>query len=152
MKKTSPGRKWLLFLLLFLSCGIQYGYAGSLEDDILKYTNEYRRSQGKAALQTDAAAATQAALHSRNMAKGKTGFGHDGFQERVDAVSRKSGPVSAAAENVAYGQLDAEQVVKGWIKSKMHRKNMLGNYNRIGIGTARSRDGTLYFTQLFVKI
>lgn len=151
MKKTSPRKKWFLFLLLLLSCGMRYSYAGSLEEDILKYTNEYRRSKGKPALQTDPAATTQAAQHSRNMAKGKTAFGHDGFKERVDAVSRKSGPVSAAAENVAYGQLDAEQVVKGWIKSKVHRKNMLGDYNRIGIGAAKSRDGTLYFTQLFIK-
>lgn len=142
-------RKWLLPFFLVVLPGV--GFAGSLEEAILKYTNEYRRSKGKPALISDPAATAQAQTHSRNMARGETSFGHSGFRDRVNAVSRKSGRVAAAAENVAYGQQDAEEVVKGWIKSKVHRKNMLGDYNKIGIGTARSKKGTLYFTQLFIQ-
>ena len=144
-------KKYITLSLFALLCSINSLYAGSLEDAILKYTNEYRQSKGKPALQRNAAAADQAENHSRNMASGRTAFGHSGFSERVKAVSRRSGKISAAAENVAYGQPDAESVVKGWIKSKQHRKNMLGNYNQIGIGVAKNKNGTLYFTQLFLK-
>jgi uncharacterized protein YkwD len=151
MKLMGSCRKHTILSLFALFLAIPSLHAGSLEEAILRYTNEYRRSQGKPPLQRDAAAAEQAEKHSSNMARGKTGFGHSGFKERVNAVSGASGRVSAAAENVAYGQQDAESVVKGWIRSKQHRKNMLGNYNKIGIGVAKSRDGTLYFTQLFLK-
>lgn len=151
MKHTRFSWKYIVLSLFTLLFTVPSLYAGSLEDAILRYTNDYRKSQGKPPLQSDAAAAAQAENHSRNMAKGKTGFGHSGFQERVNVVSRRSGRVSAAAENVAYGQQDAASVVKGWIRSKQHRRNMLGNYNKIGIGVAKSRDGTLYFTQLFLK-
>lgn len=126
-------------------------YAGSLEKDILRYTNAYRQSQGKPPLKLEDAASEQAEAHSKDMAKGRSGFGHSGFNERVTAVTGQIGRVSAAAENVAYGDLDARQVVDGWIKSKGHRKNMLGNYNLIGIGVAKGRNGMLYFTQLFLK-
>jgi uncharacterized protein YkwD len=150
MKRKSFALKRIFSLLLLLLCSMSL-YAGSLEEAILRYTNEYRASKGKPALQLSGAASAQAEEHSRNMAKGRTPFGHQGFQERVSNVSRKSGRVAAAAENVAYGQMDAEEVVRGWIKSKTHRRNMLGDYNKIGIGAAKGKNGTLYFTQLFLK-
>lgn len=138
----------LLMLPVFFATTL---WAGSLEDDILKYTNQYRQAQGKPALRSNAAVQEQAAAHSRNMSKGKVPFGHNGFNSRTKAVAKETGHVSAAAENVAYGHLDAKAVVQGWINSKTHRKNLLGNYTLIGIGTARSRDGTIYYTQLFIK-
>lgn len=126
-------------------------FAGSLVDDILRYTNEYRQSKGKPPLTLNSEASDQAEEHSRDMARGRTGFGHEGFNDRVGTVSKQIGRVAAAAENVAYGDMDARQVVNGWIKSKGHRKNMLGNYNLIGIGVAKGKGGQLYFTQLFLK-
>lgn len=136
----------LLFLLLAGA-----SYAGSLEDAILKYTNEYRRSHGKHELRMDPVAADLARDHSRDMAQKRVPFGHTGFNKRVKAAERKTGKISAAAENVAYGQKDAAEVVKGWIKSPAHHKNLLGDFTRIGIGTARSKNGSLYFTQLFLR-
>lgn len=126
-------------------------YAGSIEEDILLYTNQYRQSKGKPALRWNEAASQQAREHSRNMARGRTGFGHGGFKDRANKVSEALGGISGAAENVAYGNMTAREVVNGWIKSKPHRKNLLGNYNLIGIGTARGKNGRIYFTQLFIK-
>ncbi|WP_118975598.1 CAP domain-containing protein [Taibaiella koreensis] len=143
-------RSFVLLICLSLLT-VSDTFAGSLIDDILRYTNEYRQSKGKPPLELDNEASDQAEAHSRDMAKGRNGFGHEGFNDRVKAVSNSVGKVSAAAENVAYGDMNARQVVDGWIKSKGHRKNMLGDYNLIGIGVAKGRDGALYFTQLFIR-
>jgi uncharacterized protein YkwD len=123
---------------------------GSLEEDILFYTNKYRKSKGLAPLELSETVSVQAREHSRDMAKGRTGFGHEGFEERIDDISKKMGSVKGAAENVAYGTLDAEAVVKGWINSPGHRKNLEGNYNVIGIGTA-DKGRITFFTQIFIN-
>ncbi|SEA19295.1 Uncharacterized conserved protein YkwD, contains CAP (CSP/antigen 5/PR1) domain [Chitinophaga terrae (ex Kim and Jung 2007)] len=123
---------------------------GSLEEQILYYTNKFRQSKGLKPLQLDAAISAQARNHSKDMASGRTGFGHEGFEERVATISKTKGRVAGAAENVAYGTLDAEAVVNGWIKSPGHRKNMLGDYNLIGIGAA-DKGRITFFTQVFIK-
>ncbi|MCK7554557.1 CAP domain-containing protein [Chitinophaga sedimenti] len=114
------------------------------------YTNKYRKSKGPAPLELSETVSVQAREHSRDMAKGRTGFGHRGFEERIDDISKKMGSVKGAAENVAYGTLDAEAVVKGWINSPGHRKNLEGNYNVIGIGTA-DKGRITFFTQIFIN-
>lgn len=124
---------------------------GSMEEQILYYTNKFRASKGLAPLKLVGVISEEARDHSKDMANGRTGFGHEGFEERVDHVSKKLGRVSSAAENVAYGNLDAEGVVNGWIKSPGHRKNMLGAYNLIGIGAARGRGNIIFFTQVFIQ-
>ncbi|WP_143310454.1 CAP domain-containing protein [Chitinophaga vietnamensis] len=124
---------------------------GNLEEQILYYTNKFRQSKGLKPLQLDESISVQARRHSRNMANGSTGFGHEGFENRVAIITKQMGRVGAAAENVAYGTLDAEQVVQGWINSPGHRRNMLGDYNLIGIGTAKGNGRITFFTQVFIK-
>jgi uncharacterized protein YkwD len=140
----------LLIPILLLASTVSV-FASSIEKDILRYTNEFRQSKGKSALIMEDVINEQAKKHAMNMAKGKTPFGHQGFQDRVKAVKAETGFLSAAAENVAYGNMTAKEVVQGWIKSPTHRKNLLGNYTHIGIGVAESKNGRLYFTQLFIK-
>jgi uncharacterized protein YkwD len=55
------------------------------------------------------------------------------------------------AENVAYNYKNAQDVVRNWIASSGHRRNIEGNYNLTGIGLARDRRGKLYFTQIFLR-
>jgi uncharacterized protein YkwD len=159
----SKQRKIVLLLLsLFVSVqawachhngvpGDSTAVAGSMEDQILYYTNKFRESKGLPPLQLDETISREARDHSQDMANGRTGFGHEGFEERVDHVTKKLGRVASAAENVAYGNLDAEGVVNGWIKSPGHRKNMLGTYNLIGIGAAKGKGNIIFFTQVFIK-
>lgn len=133
------------------AAGDSSAIGGSMEEQILYYTNKFRHSKSLPPLQLEESISREARSHSRDMANGRTGFGHQGFDERVDHVTKKLGRVASAAENVAYGNLDAESVVKGWIKSPGHRKNMLGNYNLIGIGAARGKGNITFFTQVFIK-
>jgi uncharacterized protein YkwD len=125
--------------------------AGDMNDQILYYTNEFRASNGLPPLKREINCNLLAEKHSQDMASGRTEFGHDGFEVRAAAIGKVLGGMSGAAENVAYGTLDAKGVVDGWIKSPGHRKNMLGNYNLIGIGYAQGKGRIIYFTQLFIK-
>ncbi len=118
---------------------------------ILSEVNNYRKSKGLGSLKMLDAANEQAKQHSRNMAIKKTAFGHDGFEERIDKISKSAGRMMAAAENVAYGELTAKEVVKGWINSPGHRKNIEGNYTLTGIAVHANSKGVIYYTQLFMR-
>ena len=124
---------------------------GKLNEDILYYVNDYRRSRGLSQLQMLDAASVQAYNHSKSMANGSTTFGHNGFEQRVANLTKTEGHISASAENVAYGELSAKEVVKGWLNSPGHKKNIEGNYALTGIGTYKNRDGVIYFTQIFLR-
>ena len=126
------------------------GGDAKLIKDILYYTNEFRASKGLPPLKLESYCSQLAQKHSENMAAGKVPFGHDQFEIRNDAVTLKFHGVSGVGENVAYGTLDAKGVVDGWIKSPGHRRNMLGDFNMIGIGAA-PKGRITYFTQFFVK-
>ncbi len=123
----------------------------SMVKDILMYVNQHRKSVGLPPLQLIDAATTESVKHSADMAFRRMPFGHDGFDDRMNAISKNIGQVSAMAENVAYGHLDAKAVVELWINSPGHKKNMEGNYNFTGIGLAQTKDGTIYFTQIFIR-
>ncbi|HEX7692575.1 MAG TPA: CAP domain-containing protein [Sediminibacterium sp.] len=123
----------------------------AMEASILSYINAHRKSKGLPALVSNSAIAQQAEIHSRNMATGRTAFGHDGFQQRVKNIAASLGFISASAENVAYGSRTAREVVNGWLNSSGHRKNIEGNYTLTGIGVYADRNGVLYFTQLFAR-
>jgi uncharacterized protein YkwD len=142
-----------LALLLFLnieSTGTT-GQLIELESRVFEKVNQYRVSEGLPPMEMTALLVLEARKHSAAMAAGRVPFGHEGFRERV----RNAGtPYQAAAENVALnkGVKDpANQAVQGWIKSNGHRSNMEGDYNLTGIGIAQARDGTYYFTQLFLR-
>jgi uncharacterized protein YkwD len=53
-----------------------------------------------------------------------------------------------AAENVAYGYT-VNNVVPAWMNSEGHRRNILGNYNFIGIGYYVDANGRAWYTQNF---
>jgi hypothetical protein len=83
-----------------------------MDNNILRFINQHRRSLGLPVLQMVSAASQQAYQHSRNMALRKTGFGHEGFENRMAIIGKTEGWITASAENVAYGKLSAEEVVK----------------------------------------
>ena len=96
---------------------------------------------------------TIARRHSEDMAKGKCSFGHSGYHQRELQVQKIIKMEYGMAENVAYGATTAKEVVSMWKGSSGHRKNMLGNYKYIGIGTASDAHGAIYYTgYLFGKI
>lgn len=121
-----------------------------MEKDILYYVNQHREEIGKAPLKLASIITEEAIDHSKDMAKHRVNFGHDGFEDRVAIINRKLKPYHAVGENVAYGQLSAQKVVQLWLRSAGHRKNIEGDYNLTGIGISQSKDGTIYYTQMFI--
>lgn len=123
----------------------------TLNADILTLINQHRKAMGLGELQMLDAANAEAQQHSVDMVKGNTPFGHDGFESRVADIRKATGFIRGAAENVAYGQLTAAEVVDGWLHSPGHKKNIEGDYNLTGVGTVQRDDGVIYFTQIFIK-
>lgn len=141
-------RYLLLFSFIFALCS--FGEHAKLVDEVVAETNEYREANGMGALQAKAELNALAQKHSEAMASGRTAFGHDGFEQRHKQATSTIKSMLSFAENVAYGAETATQVVENWKKSAGHRKNMLGkSYRFIGVGVARSKNGQLYYTQLF---
>ena len=75
------------------------------------------------------------------------------FEDRVKVITQKIGNIHSSAENVAYGNLSARQVVDVWLKSPGHRKNIEGKYTLTGIGNCyRQRWSYLLHTNLHQQI
>ena len=123
----------------------------SMEQSILQEVNNYRASKRLKPLQMVELISDAALKHSKDMGRGRVPFGHDGFDNRMDKVMGKIPNANACAENVAFGKFTAQEVVKRWIQSPGHRKNIEGNYNMTGIGVVRGKDGYPYFTQIFIN-
>lgn len=132
--------------------------AGATNDErrTFELVNAERRSQGEPPLVWDAELSRMARLHSQNMAQ-QNFFNHagpdgQGLRER----SRANGVVGfrALAENLAFSKGFADVAscaVVGWMHSQGHRDNILNEeFTRSGIGIARSADGRVYITQVFV--
>lgn len=153
MKSTS--RYFIFGLLTILFCTALLSFTPvpkeGLDNDILSYTNKFRKSKSKTELVMREDLNAIAEKHSADMAKGRVSFGHGGFQSRQQKAKKILPDMTQFAENVAYGAKDAKEVVNGWKNSSGHRKNMLGNYKYIGIGTAKDRKGTIYYTQIFAN-
>lgn len=150
--------KMLLFSFLFLSAlAIQaqesFPEQKNIEQEVLRLVNIHRSNLNKQPLQYDAVLYAQALAHAKNMAEGKTAFGHDGFEHRVEMVARTR-TIKAVAENVAL--LDdgtpslAQEAVMAWLKSPGHRGNIEGNYTHTAVAAYRLH-GYVYFVQLFAS-
>ena len=145
----------LSFSLIALQAGLfislsSYLPANPIDDEVLKYTNQFRQSNGLPPLLMQFELNKIALRHSQDMANGSRGFGHGGFDKREKEIEHLF-KCHAVAENVAFGQNNGIEVVSAWRNSSGHRHNMLGNYRWIGVGTARDRDGRIYFTEIFVR-
>ena len=146
----------LMLVLLLASCSSNSDTPTSpstptanLEQQTFAEINEYRVSRGLTALTWNEVVANQARQHSQNMASGTTPFGHDGFNDRV-ATIRQTIPWSNAAENVAVNTT-VSGAVGSWLNSAGHRANIEGHFDLTGVGTATAGNGSVYFTQIFVK-
>lgn len=150
MLKTNffPRITFLIISLVIFTSAVPPG--SGMGDDVLKYTNEYRKSKRLSALVMRNDLNAIARRHSEDMANGRRSFGHGGFEQRVSKVRKIFGTCNVS-ENVAYGARNAKEVFTVWKNSSGHRQNMLGNYKYTGIGIARNRRGIIYYTQIFVR-
>jgi uncharacterized protein YkwD len=122
-----------------------------LERDILYYVNLDRKARGLVPVALNSIESAVASQHSRNMASGKTPFGHEGAQQRMVDIQKQIGPLTGFGENVAFGQSSGKEVVDEWLQSKVHRENIEGDFTLTGIGWAKDATGRTYYTEVFTK-
>ena len=141
----------ILFFPLFLSAQKADSTNKAMPAEILRYVNKHRTDMGLKPLIMNDVISRGAEDHSKNMASGKIPFSHIHLDERVAKINKQLNQEATAwAENVASGRNTAQGVVDMWLKSPGHRENIEGNYNMTGIGIAKSPDGSMYFTQIFI--
>jgi uncharacterized protein YkwD len=133
------------------------------EQIILEMTNAERAKEKLPPLAPNSVLIQIARGHSANMAmKGEMQHVLDG---KTPAQRTLAGGYDyrRVAENIAefeYGRPPEDknktdltalkEVMKGWMESPEHRKNILGRgYEEVGLGIGRTDKGKLYFTQLF---
>jgi uncharacterized protein YkwD len=62
-------------------------------------------------------------------------------------------PARGAGENIAYGNVSADQMMTMWMNSPGHRANILNRtFTRIGVGAVRTSSGRWWATQDFVAV
>lgn len=91
-----------------------------------KLINAYRKKKGLKPLRLNAELTAAAKSHSRDLAKWDriSHYGSDGSNP-WDRVKRTGFKARLAAENVGTGQVDFQEVLRGWEKSPGHNKNLL---------------------------
>lgn len=121
------------------------------ELQVVDLVNAERAEAGCAPMTVDSRLVAAARAHSADMAA-RDYFDHttpEGvtFDQRI----RQAGfSFSAAAENIAYGYRDPESVMRGWMNSDGHRRNILNcRLTHIGVGLAYGPNNRPYWTQDF---
>jgi uncharacterized protein YkwD len=117
------------------------------QDQVVTLVNTFRGQSGCGPVTVDARLTTAAQGHSSDMAN-RDYFSHDTpegvtFDKRI----RNAGYDKPGAENIAMGARTAEDVMRMWMESDGHRRNIL-NCDLDTIGVGLDRDG-FYWTQDF---
>lgn len=115
----------------------------SYEQEILEITNIERHKYGLKPLKLDESLTYSARYHAKDMAT-EDYFEHDSY-DRKNGRLKKSCSIfdrieafanyGYLAENISAGKTSPEEVVKGWMNSEGHRKNVLNkNMTYLGVG------------------
>ena len=105
------------------------------EQRMLQLINEYRASNGLAALTVSPALSQAAAFLAEDMAQRRAMSHTDRFGRSLNRL-RDCGYPYAAGENVAWGTGalgGPDRIFSGWRGSAGHNANMLGTYRAVGI-------------------
>jgi len=120
--------------------------------------NTERAKKGFPALSSHQGLANLARKHSVNMASEAQRrnellrINHDGFGGRQSVAERSFG-MNRMGENVAanwgQGENSIGKLVRGWMNSSGHRRNILKKWDSQGVGVYIDSKGAIYATQIF---
>ena len=133
---------------------LTFGQSGS-EGEVFDMVNRERSRARLRTLEWDGRLARLARDYSRQMAR-------EGFFDHYDPDGRtvidraqkaRLSNWASIGENLFFcdpHDYFAETAIRGWMKSRTHRTNMLDrNWTATGVGIATARDGSIYITQVF---
>lgn len=125
----------------------------SIESEVVRYTNQYRQNNGLSSVTIDWQLSRVARYKSRDM-RDKGYFSHNSptYGSPFKMMRDFNISYTRASENIAAGQNSARSVVRSWMNSSGHRKNILDpNVTHIGVGYAEGGSYSTYWTQMFIK-
>lgn len=120
---------------------------------VMDLTNEERAKNGLSPLKWNWQVARVSRYKSSDM-RNKNYFSHQSPTYGSPFSMLKNFGVSyrSAGENIAAGQATPEEVVKAWMNSEGHRKNILNpGYTEIGVGYVSGGSYGHYWTQMFIS-
>lgn len=122
----------------------------SFERQIVDLANAVRVRYSLPAFASDSLAAASARKHSKDMAT-RSFFSHmnpDG-KDPFDRMEAEGISYYTAMENIAAGQTSAIYAHEVWMNSEGHRRNILGDAERLGAGVHLGGQMYVYYTQNF---
>ncbi|NLK96531.1 SafA/ExsA family spore coat assembly protein [Defluviitalea saccharophila] len=125
----------------------------ALENEVIRLVNAERAKQGLPALKANWELSRVARMKSQDMIN-KNYFAHQSptYGSPFNMMENFGIKFSSAGENIAKGQQTPSQVMNAWMNSPGHRSNILSaSYTQIGVGLATSKNGTKYWTQMFIR-
>lgn len=120
--------------------------------EVLDLVNQERAAAGVEALVLDEALNKVAETRAKELAEKFSHTRPDG-RDCFTAVTEAGIMYSYVGENIAMGQVDAQEVVASWMASDGHRANILSSdYSKMGLGYYYDKaSGQHYWAQLFIK-
>jgi uncharacterized YkwD family protein len=125
----------------------------SEENKVLELVNRERAKQGLQMLTGNSELTRVARKKCQDMIN-KNYFAHESptYGSPFQMMEAEGIRFSAAGENIAKGQRSADEVMSAWMNSPGHRSNIMSPaYTELGVGMAKDKNGSLYWTQLFIK-
>lgn len=124
--------------------------ARAYEKEVIRLVNQERAKVGLKALTEDWELSRVARYKSQDM-RDNNYFSHTSpvYGSPFDMMKSFGITYKSAGENIARGQINPDAVVRAWMNSSGHRKNILNaSYTKIGVGyVAEGR----YWTQMFIR-
>lgn len=114
--------------------------------------NAERARHGAPPVELDETLTACARSHNADLAFVQKQLSHVGFDgaDLSQRLHRCGYSYRYASENVARGQGDPAHVVRSWMKSPGHRKNLISpRVTHMGVHVGRGEDGRLYWAQMF---
>lgn len=144
-------RRWvsiaLVAALATMGIALSAGADSATEGEFLSKINASRAAAGLAPLQVDSGLRAHARNHTQDMIAAD-GIPHSSSEELIAAAGTGW---EMLAENVGRGNTPSS-LHDAFMASPDHKKNIMGNYNYVGIGTAiGAHDGRLYVTVVFMR-
>ncbi len=121
----------------------------AIEKEILALINNYRQDLGLNSLSELKIVRSVAFSHTDYMVK-TNDVSHANFYKRSEYLISNAN-AEKVSENVAYGYTSAETLVKAWIASEGHQKNIVGDYTDFGLSAEQDENGKWYYTNIFIK-
>ncbi|GAX88538.1 CAP domain-containing protein [Effusibacillus lacus] len=124
----------------------------SFERRVLELTNQARAANGLKPLRYNWEV-TRVARHKSEDMRDRGYFSHQSptYGSPFDMLRAYGVSFRGAGENIAAGQPTPEEVVKNWLNSPGHRRNIMNpSFTELGCGVALGGNMRVYYTQMFV--